>query len=50
MGLFSKNADKGWGGKGDRCVITGGKANTTSKTIFGGRVKTSSAATGKGKK
>ena len=50
MGLFSKDPNKGWGGSGDRCVITGAKADTTSKTIFGGQVKTSSKATGNGGK
>jgi hypothetical protein len=49
MGLFSKDANKGWGGKGDKCVITGGKATGTSRTAFGGKVKTGKAINGKGK-
>jgi hypothetical protein len=50
MGLISKNPDKGWGGKGDRCVISGGKATGTSRTVLGGRVKTGSAFTKADKK
>lgn len=47
MGLFSGNPNKGWGGKSDRCVITGAKADTTAKTVFGGKVKASSKVVGK---
>ncbi|WP_420124373.1 hypothetical protein [Nakamurella sp.] len=50
MGLFSKDPDKGWGGKSDQCVITGGKATGTSRTVFGGQVKTGKAINGKGGK
>lgn len=49
MGLFSGNPNKGWGGKGDKCVITGGKATGTSRTVFGGKVKTGKPINGKGK-
>lgn len=50
MGLFSKDADKGWGGKSDKCVITGSKATGSSKTVFGGQVKTGKAINGKDSK
>lgn len=54
MGLFSKDPTKGVGSKSakaGRDFLTGQKANTTAKTIFGGRVSAhTSWAGGKGKK
>ena len=46
MGLVSKDPNKGWGGNSDRCVITGAEATGTSRTLFGGRVKTGEAING----
>jgi hypothetical protein len=40
MGLISRNPDKGWGGKSDKCVFTGAKAAGAVRTVFGGRIKT----------